>query len=201
MAIYAARLSVSTAVLDGVQPPTEFPRAAPLPARGFTLLEMLVAATAIVVLTSLVLVALGRSRQSGAAASCYANLRSIGIALQSYATDSGGYLPYTQGSPQWEHLMLSYITRKTFACPADDELYPSLGSSYDWRDLGDPAITPTSLAGRHLATVSRLDLALAFEALPGWHRPNYTIVVLVDNSVVSMDQNCLVNNLLLPVHK
>jgi len=53
-----------------------------------------------------------------------------------------------------------------FRCPADDELYPAVGSSYDWRDTADPV---TTLAGQSIESVIRSDAVLVFESLPGWH--------------------------------
>jgi prepilin-type N-terminal cleavage/methylation domain-containing protein len=61
---------------------------------GFTLIEMLVVISIIVVLVSILLPALSQAREAGRSVKCLANLRSIGMGLQKYMTDeSKGLLP------------------------------------------------------------------------------------------------------------
>lgn len=76
----------------------------------------------------------------------------------------------------------------TFACPADSEIFPSVGSSYDWRDTPDPL---TTLAGRKM-TDARSDAVLAFETLPGWHGRHLMNALLVSGAVLVVnDESCL----------
>jgi hypothetical protein len=93
--------------------------------------------------------------------------------------------------------MLLRYYRGKFQCPADPELYTTVGSSYDWRDTGDPIST---LAGRLLTDVRRSATVLAFEALPGWHAKHQINVVHIDGSAQSLkDEECAAD-LQLPVN-
>jgi prepilin-type N-terminal cleavage/methylation domain-containing protein len=56
-------------------------------ARGFTIIELLVVVSVVVLLVSLVLPALSKARRTGRAAVCGANLRQIGVMGESYAKD------------------------------------------------------------------------------------------------------------------
>ena len=83
-------------------------------------------------------------------------------------------------------------------CPADEEVYPAVGSSYDWRDTGNP---DTTLAGQPI-TKARSDAIFAFETLPGWHSKNKINAVRVDGSALSMDEeDCLSDLACSPLRK
>ncbi|MCC6683153.1 MAG: prepilin-type N-terminal cleavage/methylation domain-containing protein [Phycisphaeraceae bacterium] len=58
---------------------------------GFTLIELLVVISIIALLISILLPALRQARQKSQLVACLSNLRQIGIAFQSYLTDSDGY--------------------------------------------------------------------------------------------------------------
>ena len=155
---------------------------------GFTLVELLVVIAILAILLSLILAALARARASASAVACCANLRQIGMALHVYAGDNAGRLPdpADTGIP-WE-TAIHYCNTNVLHCPADEEVFPSVGSSYDWRDTGNPE---TSLAGRTL-TKARSDAVLAFETLPGWHNRKKMNAVRVDGSSLVMDEKeCL----------
>jgi hypothetical protein len=87
----------------------------------------------------------------------------------------------------WEQLLKPYFHAE-FKCSSDDEIYPTMGSSYDWRDNPDPN---SSLAGIPVARVRRSNLVLAFEALSGWHKKRMINVVRFDGSAESVnDEDC-----------
>lgn len=68
----------------------------PWPARGFTLIELLVVIAIIGILASLLLPALGRSKEQAHKVTCLNNLRQMGIAIKLYADDRQGRFPTKQ---------------------------------------------------------------------------------------------------------
>ena len=62
--------------------------------RAFTLVELLVVIGIIAVMIGILLPALNKARQSANNLKCMANLRSIGQAINIYAAQSKGVLPY-----------------------------------------------------------------------------------------------------------
>jgi prepilin-type N-terminal cleavage/methylation domain-containing protein/prepilin-type processing-associated H-X9-DG protein len=91
---------------------------------AFTLIELLVVIGIIAILMALLLPALATAKESGRRAACLSNLRQIGIAIQSYATDNNGRMPYGPAAPPFSH-------------PAD--FYPSTGSPTSLLSLRDGA--------------------------------------------------------------
>ena len=88
--------------------PKPFPRP-----HAFTLIELLVVIAIIGVLGALLLPSLASAKLAGKKAVCLSNLRQIGIALEMYAGEGDGRIPYGPTAPP-------------FTSPA--ELYPSTGS-------------------------------------------------------------------------
>lgn len=61
--------------------------------KGFTLVEVLVVITIIVVLAALSMIGVGKVRSAARGATCTSNLRQIGAAMIAYTTDNSGELP------------------------------------------------------------------------------------------------------------
>ncbi|MCS7091550.1 MAG: DUF1559 domain-containing protein [Verrucomicrobiota bacterium] len=92
---------------------------------GFTLVELIVVLAVIALLVGLLLPALGRAAARGRQAACMNHLRQIGIAMQLYADDHGGWLPTTthgRGSQEsWIFQLSDYLAGvdRIRICPSD----------------------------------------------------------------------------------
>lgn len=163
-------------------------------------MQLLVVLGISAVLAGLIVGAVVRGRGAAQTVTCTSNLRQIFTAFSRYAVDHGGRLPDPwEQDTTWEQLLLRgrYVTDdQVFRCHADDELYPSIGSSYDWRDTPRP---DTTLAGHLISSVNRYDAVFAFDALPGWHTPGRMNAVLLDGSAHSMDQDACLADLRRPL--
>ena len=144
----------------------------------------------LVVLLSVLVVVLSRARQTATSAACIGNLRAIGMGFRQYALEADGYLPNPiRYDTTWEASIVGYLgSRDVFICPADAELGPVLGSSYDWRDTGD---SRTTAAGKS-PEILRQDAVLAFDSLPGWHAQGKMNAVTVSIAASAMTvEDCL----------
>jgi prepilin-type N-terminal cleavage/methylation domain-containing protein len=92
--------------------------------RAFTLIELLVVIAILTILMALMLPALASAREKGLRTACLSNLRQMGIAIQAYASDSDGKIPYGPKAPP-------------FTSPFD--LYPSTGAPTSLISLGSGA--------------------------------------------------------------
>jgi hypothetical protein len=149
--------------------------------RGLSTTEMLVSMGILALLVGVSLSVISTARHSSNQATCASNLRTIGQAFQCYAQTYENTYPAPTSNAQWEELLRPWVARNTFCCPADNELFAALGSSYDWRDTGNP---DTTLAGRPIMQVVRNNVSLAYDALPGWHAANKVQVVTAEDAVL-----------------
>lgn len=68
-------------------------------ARAFTLVELLVVIAVIAILAGLLLPALASARERGRRTVCLSNVRQIGLAIQLYAQESDGRIPFGPKAP------------------------------------------------------------------------------------------------------
>jgi prepilin-type N-terminal cleavage/methylation domain-containing protein len=160
--------------------------------QGFTIVELLVVMGIIALLLGILIPVISRAQAASRSVTCISTLHNIGHAFQLYAGDNKMTYP-DPGSVgySWEQLLEPYF-RAQFRCPSDGELFPTVGSSYDWRDTPDAS---TTLAGVPMAAIKRPNLVLAFESLPGWHAKGKMNAVLTDGSALTMDQDACLSDL------
>jgi prepilin-type N-terminal cleavage/methylation domain-containing protein len=101
---------------------------------GFTLIELLVVIAIIAILAALLLPALASARLAGRRTVCVSNLRQIGIAIQAYASDNEGRIPFGPKAPP-------------FLSPAD--FYPSTGAPTSLLSLAKGAPVGLGLLLQH----------------------------------------------------
>lgn len=113
--------------------------------RGVTLIELLVTIAILGLLVALLLPAVQSSRESARRTQCNANLKQIGVGLQSYAQASGDMLP------AGEMAIYSYASGKTFAHgSATMYLLPFIEqlSLYLAYDMSEPSLTYATIPAR-----------------------------------------------------
>lgn len=119
-------------------------------AHGFTLVELLVVISIIVLLIAILLPAMQQARETAKAAVCLSNVRQLSTAAASYAADHKGHLPYQHGrdllvrnaresptyaaaydgsndaSVNWVRLIFPYVNQSIEAlqCPSNDHEAP-----------------------------------------------------------------------------
>jgi type II secretory pathway pseudopilin PulG len=165
---------------------------------AFSLIDLLITVGLIGLLGTLVLSALSRGRMMARSTLCLANLRNISLGLQQYTAENANRYPDPKNvGRSWESLIEPYLKQPmVFACPSDDEVFPSIGSSYDWRDTANPL---TTLSGRPSTLPLRGEGVLAFESLPGWHQKHWMNAVLVNGSARAMSDDACLGDLMLPI--
>ena len=165
---------------------------------GFTYIELLVSIGIVTILVALILPVIGKSRATAQSVTCLSQLRQIAGGFTQYAAEYDHYLPDPfVVERSWEQLLRPYLpSENVFHCRGDSELFPMIGSSYDWRDTGE---FETTLAGRRITETNRPDCVLAFEALPGWHAAGRMNAALLDGSASSMEQAKCMEDLYRPI--
>jgi prepilin-type N-terminal cleavage/methylation domain-containing protein/prepilin-type processing-associated H-X9-DG protein len=157
---------------------------------SFTLVELLVVMAIIALLVGISQPAFQGAINTARSIKCAANLRSIGMAVTTYATDNNNTLPqidqaalpiYTPTAQGLVGALGPYgITSNVILCPTDvaqgsaaacnNASYPNPGSSYEWDPVFDNEvvnaptvyITPTI---KRMVTPSHVRLAMDFNRL------------------------------------
>lgn len=165
---------------------------------GFSIVDLLVSLAIAAILIIILGVLLSRARSAAQNVTCLSRLRTISQGFDQYAACNNSIFPDPYALQRsWEQCIgINSSDPLEFACPADDEIYPAIGSSYDWRDTGIPS---TTMAGKSLNDVRRPECVLAFESLPGWHMRGKMNAVRLDGSASSMDQESCLSDLQLPI--
>lgn len=100
--------------------------------KRFTLLELLVVISIIMVLSALLMPAFGKAQNQAQRVSCISNLRQLGLAFQQYASDYSQYLPpsmggsvYNNGGMNWTRYLRDYYGDvRLLKCPASAQDAP-----------------------------------------------------------------------------
>lgn len=92
---------------------------------GFTLVEMLVVLAIVGILAAILFPAFSSVREASHKAGCASNLKQVGLAIQLYTHDNGGYLPSYHPSPancSWADRVFRYLkSEEILWCPAFEE--------------------------------------------------------------------------------
>lgn len=102
-----------------------------MPARSFTLVELLIVIALIVMLAALLMPALQRAVESSRGVLCANNLHQVGIGLGGYLDTQHGWLP--DSKPADKLYRQGFVDLASFACPSDFifNVYPYFGANHD----------------------------------------------------------------------
>ena len=167
--------------------------------RGISLVELMLVVSITILLAVLVLAAIARARNIARTVGCLANLKQIHTAFFQYASYNNGRFPPSRNSAgkSWESLLSPYIGPvHAFECPADSDIFPNIGSSYDWRDVADDDAT---LSGKSATGPLRQDRILAFDTLPGWHGRHKISIIRLNGKAEAIDETQWSDDLDAPV--
>lgn len=144
--------------------------------RGFTLLELLVTISIVLILAALAIPAYAAISARGHSTKCLSNLRQLGVALTSYLGDHDQQMPTLLAGrrstddegPVLDEMLSPYTNNPSvFHCPADASLWKSSGTSYYWN---------VALNGQRATSLNFLNLVDDMSRIPvlsdkeGWHR-------------------------------
>lgn len=163
--------------------------------RGFTLIELLVVIAIIAILAAILFPVFAQAREAARKAACTSNMKQLGLALQSYATDYDGIMPPSQlpstgANVSWPTMLFPYVKNEgIFVCPSGEPslVSRSLGSGVtrSYCGITDTAYVPNTFnlhgdgSTRPLGLVNRLSYGrnlipntMASWATPGFYNGN-----------------------------
>jgi prepilin-type N-terminal cleavage/methylation domain-containing protein len=117
------------------------------PGRGFTLIELLVVIAIIAILAAILFPVFAQAREKARQASCFSNMKNLGLAVTIYAQDYDESLPMwhwaRRSQPQpliWYHAIKPYTKNLgVFVCPSDKRKSLDLsgwGPQATWPEMG-----------------------------------------------------------------
>lgn len=169
---------------------------------AFTLIEMIVAFSIVVLILGILLVALRAVRRSQTSAACLSNLRQLLQATVSYANDHNGYGPDEASMYTWDVLLQPYVgpSESVYTCPRDADA-DRFGNSYQMRDmLSVDAANPTlSFVGKKFMDAGPGEVVIFFESVAGRHHEGARNAVNLDGAAGSYDAAAFEANMKLPV--
>lgn len=134
----------------------------------FTLMELLIVITIMIILTAMLLPALSKAKETGKSISCMSNLKQIGYAMCMYGGDYNGWSPdypnnisayntyVIRANTVWcnwgiLHSLQYLSSSKLFICPT---LGPKLGGEYNWESDNEMLPTLGKLRGSYWCRTS-----------------------------------------------
>lgn len=140
------------------------------PSHGFSLVELLVVISLIVLLISMTLPSLQQAKENARTGVCLSNVRQFAVAWDAYTTDSNGYImEYTLQSKSralWTQVLRPYISEdhSLLICPSTDDLAGNVG-------IGNDGIGGIRFG---TATTSWVEGRSGYYAPPPFNRSSYT---------------------------
>lgn len=160
--------------------------AVPPSKKGFSLMEMLVTLSIIVIILVLIFPGIQYALAKAKLAQCVSNFRQLGAAAASFAAENNNEWPYAgpvgdQGgsaSPSWSSPFVRsgswvglgktfpyHLSPKLFFCPADNTTRPRVIQTADWSLKASGGITGDYLARGYNQTLASVPLGRKFATL------------------------------------
>ncbi len=126
---------------------------------GFTIVELLVIISIIILLIALLLPALSNARRVARTAICKSNMHQLIVAVDAFANDDDGYFPPMQRSidgheVSWRAILYEYVAfdPEAFDCPAEEwQQYASGRINQAGACTGAPDVAPDAVGQVHPA--------------------------------------------------
>jgi prepilin-type N-terminal cleavage/methylation domain-containing protein/prepilin-type processing-associated H-X9-DG protein len=146
-----------------------------LPRGGFTLIELLVVISIIAVLAALILPGINGARATARRTQCMSQMRNVSLALQTYATNNSGNLPYLVTSPTPTNTGTVQIDQDNNAATSGTDVMGNVGSvGASWAVQLLPYVEQQALFDRLTAGAAPLAGADSPNALAGTSLQVYT---------------------------